>query len=72
VGDGNFHQALFFRPDVAGERKKVADCIDTMVEKAIEMGGTVSVSQTYSFIRSIIVSLTDHHRVSMVLVLGRR
>ncbi|KAL7786187.1 hypothetical protein V8C37DRAFT_392816 [Trichoderma ceciliae] len=42
VGDGNFHQALFYLPDVASERKKVADCVDAMVDRAIEMEGTVS------------------------------
>ncbi|RFU79221.1 d-lactate dehydrogenase cytochrome [Trichoderma arundinaceum] len=42
VGDGNFHQALIYHPDVASERQKVADCVDTMVQKAIEMEGTVS------------------------------
>ncbi|KAM0258401.1 hypothetical protein ACHAQJ_003878 [Trichoderma viride] len=42
VGDGNFHQILVYHPDVASERKKVRDCVDAMVEKAIEMEGTVS------------------------------
>ncbi|PTB67029.1 FAD-binding domain-containing protein [Trichoderma citrinoviride] len=39
VGDGNFHQALYFRPD---ETDKLKDCLDTMVQRAVEMEGTVT------------------------------
>ncbi|PNP52317.1 hypothetical protein THARTR1_07097 [Trichoderma harzianum] len=42
VGDGNFHQALFYLPNDAIGKSKVADCVDTMVKRAIEMEGTVS------------------------------
>ncbi|KAL7784998.1 FAD-binding domain-containing protein [Trichoderma afarasin] len=42
VGDGNFHQAMFYLPNDAIGKNKVADCVDTMVKRAIEMEGTVS------------------------------
>ncbi|KAL6873111.1 FAD-binding domain-containing protein [Trichoderma novae-zelandiae] len=42
VGDGNFHQALNYRPDDAGEKGKVMDCVNAMVQRAVEMEGTVS------------------------------
>ncbi|EHK17464.1 uncharacterized protein TRIVIDRAFT_43109 [Trichoderma virens Gv29-8] len=42
AGDGNFHQALFYHPDKAGDKEKVKDCVDTMIERAVEMEGTVT------------------------------
>ncbi|TFA98458.1 D-lactate dehydrogenase [cytochrome] [Trichoderma ghanense] len=42
VGDGNFHQALIYRPDDADEVARMKDCLDTMVKRAVEMEGTVS------------------------------
>ncbi|PKK50252.1 hypothetical protein CI102_5599 [Trichoderma harzianum] len=42
VGDGNFHQAMFYLPNDAIGKNKVAECVDTMVKRAIEMEGTVS------------------------------
>lgn len=44
VGDGNFHQAMFYLTNDDIGKSKVADCVDTMVKRAIEMEGTVSVS----------------------------
>ncbi|KAL6904389.1 hypothetical protein GGI43DRAFT_318805 [Trichoderma evansii] len=42
VGDGNFHQALFYNPNLVSDMEKIADCVDSMVYKAIEMNGTVT------------------------------
>ncbi|KAL7912021.1 FAD-binding domain-containing protein [Trichoderma velutinum] len=42
VGDGNFHQAMFYLPDDSTGKNKIADCVDTMIKRAIEMEGTVS------------------------------
>ncbi|KAL7945986.1 FAD-binding domain-containing protein [Trichoderma barbatum] len=42
VGDGNFHQAMFYLPAVAGEEKKADECVNAMIQRAIEMEGTVS------------------------------
>ncbi|KAL7925130.1 hypothetical protein ACQKWADRAFT_285132 [Trichoderma austrokoningii] len=39
VGDGNFHQGMFYRPD---EREKAMDCVYTMMNRAVEMEGTVT------------------------------
>lgn len=44
VGDGNFHQMIMYDPRVAEEQKHVEDCAAAMVDKALEMEGTVSVS----------------------------
>ncbi|MDQ7070799.1 MAG: FAD-linked oxidase C-terminal domain-containing protein [Rhodobacterales bacterium] len=42
VGDGNFHSILLFDPDNAQELETVKDLSNRMVERALEMGGTVS------------------------------
>ncbi|KAF7545560.1 hypothetical protein G7Z17_g9089 [Cylindrodendrum hubeiense] len=42
VGDGNFHQIVMYRPDNEEERKAVGDCVNAMVDRALEMEGTVS------------------------------
>ncbi|KAM5350665.1 hypothetical protein ACJ41O_007170 [Fusarium nematophilum] len=42
VGDGNFHQVVMYKPDDEGQRKAVADCVDAMMVRALEMEGTVS------------------------------
>lgn len=72
VGDGNFHQALFYLPNDAIGKEKVADCVDTMVKRAIEMEGTVSVSLLYHLFHLPVALLTVYGRASMALVLGRR
>lgn len=46
---------MFYNPNVASDMEKIADCVDSMVYKAIEMEGTVTVSRPlHSFRRSII------------------
>lgn len=72
VGDGNFHQAMFYLPNDAIGKNKVAECVDTMVKRAIEMEGTVSVSRLYRLFRPPVALLTVHGRASMVLALGKR
>ncbi|KND89514.1 D-lactate dehydrogenase [cytochrome], mitochondrial [Tolypocladium ophioglossoides CBS 100239] len=42
VGDGNFHQMIMYNRDVAEQRKGVEDCVNAMMEGALEMEGTVS------------------------------
>ncbi|KAM4059781.1 FAD binding domain-containing protein [Hirsutella rhossiliensis] len=42
VGDGNFHQMIMYDPRVAEEQRRVEDCVAAMVERALEMEGTVS------------------------------
>ncbi|KAJ5433484.1 uncharacterized protein N7458_012640 [Penicillium daleae] len=42
VGDGNFHQAVMYNPDIPEQVEGVKKCVDTMVVRALEMDGTVS------------------------------
>lgn len=44
VGDGNFHQMIMYNPNIPEQKKAVTDCVNLMVEGAIAMEGTVSVS----------------------------
>ena len=44
VGDGNFHQAVTYEAGNQEQRNTVARCVHTMMERALEMEGTVSVS----------------------------
>jgi FAD/FMN-containing dehydrogenase len=43
VGDGNFHQMVMYDPGDATQRKAVGDCVHSMMTKALDMDGTVSV-----------------------------
>lgn len=45
VGDGNFHQVIMYNPDVPEQKSAVTDCVNSMVDDAISMDGTVSVSR---------------------------
>lgn len=45
VGDGNFHQMVMYDPENEEQKKAVKSCVDTMMVKALEMEGTVSVSR---------------------------
>ncbi|MCL4139407.1 UNVERIFIED_CONTAM: hypothetical protein GTU68_024205 [Idotea baltica] len=42
VGDGNFHLAIMMNPDDATERAAAADLADSIAERAIRLGGTVT------------------------------
>ena len=42
VGDGNFHQSVMYNPERKEEVEKVRLCVDTMINRALEMDGTVS------------------------------
>ncbi|OKP10184.1 D-lactate dehydrogenase [cytochrome], mitochondrial [Penicillium subrubescens] len=42
VGDGNFHQAVMYNPDIPEQVAGVKKCVDTMIDRALEMDGTVS------------------------------
>lgn len=43
VGDANFHQAIFYNPTVEEQVAGVGKCVHDMIDKALEMEGTVSV-----------------------------
>lgn len=40
VGDGNFHESIMYNGADPAERKKVEECVNRMVERALEMEGT--------------------------------
>lgn len=44
VGDGNFHEAMMYDASNPEERKKVEGCVYRMVDRALEMEGTCTVS----------------------------
>lgn len=43
VGDGNFHQIVMYNPSEEKDRKATQDCVNGMMDRALEMEGTVSV-----------------------------
>ncbi|KAK0649211.1 hypothetical protein B0T16DRAFT_428057 [Cercophora newfieldiana] len=42
VGDGNFHVAMLYDPSNAEQKQAVARCVHNMMDRALEMEGTVS------------------------------
>lgn len=42
VGDGNFHETIFFDPNNESQKEAVMDCVHRMMDRAIAMEGTVS------------------------------
>ena len=44
IGDGNFHESILYDRRVEGEREKVETCVNNMVNRALEMEGTCTVS----------------------------
>ncbi|GAB7351846.1 hypothetical protein MBLNU459_g2405t1 [Dothideomycetes sp. NU459] len=40
VGDGNFHESIMYDGADPAQRKKVEECVNRMVERALEMEGT--------------------------------
>lgn len=44
IGDGNFHESIMYDSKDPEERKKVEDCVYRMVDRALEMEGTCTVS----------------------------
>ena len=45
IGDGNFHESIMYDRRVDGEREKVEKCVKNMVNRALEMEGTCTVSE---------------------------
>lgn len=46
VGDGNFHASMLYDGKDPEQRRKVEDCVHNMVDRALEMEGTCTVSLT--------------------------
>ncbi|KJZ68611.1 hypothetical protein HIM_11999 [Hirsutella minnesotensis 3608] len=55
VGDGNFHQMIMYNPRSAEQQKGVEECVAAMVDKAVEMEGTIS-PRHYTSIRQGLTS----------------
>jgi D-lactate dehydrogenase (cytochrome) len=47
VGDGNFHESILYDNRNPTERAKVEKCVHDMVDRALEMEGTCTVSSSY-------------------------
>jgi len=47
IGDGNFHESIMYDPNVPGEKAKVEKCVKNMVQRALDMDGTCTVSYIY-------------------------
>jgi D-lactate dehydrogenase (cytochrome) len=47
VGDGNFHESILYDTSNKGERERVRKCVHDMVDRALEMEGTCTVSLLY-------------------------
>lgn len=52
VGDGNFHESIMYNRQDPEERNKVEACVKRMVDRALEMEGTCTVSRLVSSNRS--------------------
>jgi FAD/FMN-containing dehydrogenase len=50
VGDGNFHQMIMYNPNVHEEVAAVKKFVYEMMQKAIELEGTVSVSKAGEYV----------------------
>lgn len=71
IGDGNFHESILYQGKDPAQRKKVEDCVYRMVDRALEMEGTCTVSYTSTYDISITDSSLIQSRVNMVSGLGR-
>ena len=45
VGDGNFHESIMYNAEDDEEKEAVEECVRTMVDRALDMEGTCTVSQ---------------------------
>jgi D-lactate dehydrogenase (cytochrome) len=70
VGDGNFHHALFYDPSDPKQRESVSQFVHTMIGRAVQMEGTVSVGSKP--LVSIESSCLIRRRASMLLEWAKR
>jgi D-lactate dehydrogenase (cytochrome) len=50
IGDGNFHESIMYDKRVEGEMEKVERCVKNMVNRALQMEGTCTVSLFPSYL----------------------
>lgn len=72
VGDGNFHESIMYNPKDKRERAEVERCVKNMVDRALEMEGTCTVSFPFSFLLFwfSVVSLCLHTTLFVLVVFG--
>ena len=69
IGDGNFHGIILHDKDDLDERKRVEKCVHNMVERALDMDGTCTVSRSKIELRhpASLQIVTDVFRENMEL-----
>ena len=66
VGDGNFHESIMYNAEDDKEKEAVEGCVRTMVDRALDMEGTCTVS-SYSRLTNRILCLRPLVLVSCLL-----
>ncbi len=71
IGDGNFHESILYDNSNPQERAAVEKCVGDMVDRALEMEGTCTVSWA---LRNMAVTLhpANKNRANTALGLGRK
>lgn len=69
VGDGNFHESILYDIRDPLERAKVEKCVHDMVDRALEMEGTCTVSSRKTF--SVHICITDFYQGEHGVGLGK-
>ena len=64
IGDGNFHESIMYDRRDPNERRAIEKCVHDMVDRALEMDGTCTVSSIAPF--TPYASLTGRGRASTV------
>lgn len=65
IGDGNFHESIMYDNDKPGQRETVERCVHNMVERALEMDGTCTVSLTSLFRLWILIYEQGEHGIGL-------
>ncbi len=68
IGDGNFHESILYDSNNPEERKRVEDCVYRMVDRALDMEGTCTVSPSTGILHTCHLTVI---RASMALALAR-
>jgi len=68
IGDGNFHESILYDNTNPEERQKVEHCVHNMVDRALDMEGTCTVSDSPCHLFMVV----DLKRVNMALDLEKK
>lgn len=69
IGDGNFHESIMYDSRKEGEKEKVKRCVENMVDRALEMEGTCTVSSVDSSSPDVKADVTDEYTM-LISMLG--